>query len=193
MARYLISYRQILGAGMMLWTSVGNLLSDPGEVSFSRHILPILSDHCFQCHGPDPAHRKGGLRLDLREEVLGDRASDPVVIPGDPQNSLLLQRIRSVDPDEIMPPEKAHKPLSEDQKQLLERWVAQGAAWEKHWAFMVPRRPDIPKSASHPVDYFIRKRLGQEGLTLSPQASIRTLLRRVSFDLIGLPLSLIHI
>lgn len=187
MARYLISYRQILGAGMMLWTSVGNLLSDPGEVSFSRHILPILSDHCFQCHGPDPAHRKGGLRLDLREEVLGDGASDPVVIPGDPQNSLLLQRIRSVDPDEVMPPEKAHKPLSEDQKQLLERWVAQGAAWEKHWAFMVPRRPDIPKSASHPVDFFIRKRLGQEGLTLSPQASIRTLLRRVSFDLIGLP------
>ena len=100
---------------------------DPGEVSFSRYILPILSDHCFQCHGPDPAHRKGGLRLICVRKswvmVPAIRLSSPVI-----SEQSALQRIRSVDPDEVMPPEKAHKPLSEDQKQLLERWVSQGAA-----------------------------------------------------------------
>jgi hypothetical protein len=156
-------------------------------ISFAREILPILSDNCFACHGPDENRRKAKLRLDLRDEATRLNDGLAAVTPGKPGNSLLIQRINSPDPDEQMPPPDSHKTLSASEKQLLSRWIAQGAPWATHWAFDRPVRIKTDLQGEHPVDHFVRRQLRAQSLEPSPPASRRTLLRRLSFDLTGLP------
>ncbi len=164
------------------------------ELRFSRDILPILSDTCFACHGPDEAGRKGGLRLDLHESALGQgKSGAAAVVPGDPAKSEVIARILSTDAAEVMPPPKALRKLTAEQKELLQRWVAQGAPWGKHWAYEPPVRPPLPEvtipasQSQNPIDAFVAARLQQEGLAFSPEAPPATLARRLSLDLTGLP------
>jgi hypothetical protein len=158
-------------------SSSAMLLAEP--VNFSREILPILSENCLSCHGQDDAHRKADLRLDTREGALA------VMQPGKPELSELIARIKTQDADEVMPPPKSHKPpLTREQVALLERWVKEGGVWGKHWSFEKPVKAPVQ---GHPVDFFIRQRLAQDGLEMSPRAALHTLRRRLSFDLTGLP------
>ncbi len=162
-------------------------------LQFNRDIRPILSDHCFACHGFDPKHRKGNLRLDVADSAYGAGKSGEVAIkPGVPSASALWKRITTSDADDVMPPPDTHKELSAAQKETLRRWIEQGAPYQKHWAFEPPLKvepPVLPGAAlpSNPVDRFLRARLVHEGLSPSPEASRDILVRRVSFDLTGLP------
>jgi hypothetical protein len=165
----------------------------PGKVSFARDVLPILSGHCFTCHGPDEKNRKAKLRLDLAETAMKKlRSGGYAVVPGQPDKSELIARVFSADPDEQMPPAKAQKPLKEAEKELLKRWIQEGAEYQKHWAFVPPQRPPLPavKNASwprNPIDHFVLARLEAEGLKPAPEADRYTLARRVALDLTGLP------
>jgi len=159
-----------------------------GPISFSRDILPILSDKCLACHGPDAAARKAGLRLD----DSGSARANGAVVPGKPAESELLSRIASRDPDEVMPPPKFGKQLSDRDKALLRDWIASGARYERHWAFTPPSRPKVPavangSSVRNPVDAFILHRLARENLSPSPMAPPHVLARRLALDLTGLP------
>jgi hypothetical protein len=167
------------------------------EVGFNRDIRPIMSDTCFRCHGPDAAARMAGLRLDIREEALKPTASGAIpIVPGDPEKSAIVERIFSKSPARIMPPKYAHKELTGQRKETIRRWVAEGAKYEGHWAYLPIRRPDVPKLADpkapvrNPIDAFVQARLEREGLKPSPEAGRRTLIRRVSLDLTGIPPSL---
>ncbi len=152
---------------------------------FGRDVRPILSDHCFACHGPDEKERQADLRLDSSDGLSG------VIQSSDSDASELLARILSDDPDEIMPPAEFHKPLSPAQKTILKNWVESGAEFQQHWAFVAPTRPEIPgdTKTSHPspIDYFIACGAAEVGLELNEIADRRTLLRRVCLDLTGLP------
>ena len=166
------------------------------EVRFNRDVLPILSDHCFACHGPDAKQRKAKLRLDVREEALKPAESgDTAIIPGNPGQSELVKRIESSDSDEVMPPPKTHKRLTAAQKELLRRWIAEGAKYEGHWAFTAIERPALPAVKDkvwprNPIDFFILARLERANLAPTREASPEALLRRVSFGVTGLPPSL---
>ena len=160
----------------------------PAKVEFNRDIRPIMSDTCFHCHGPDAKSREAGLRLDLRDEALKKTKSDAVpIVPGNVAESEIIARI--FDTDEPMPPEKAHKALTERQKALMKRWVEQGAVYEPHWAYAPLKRPALPVGAQkgNPIDAFVEAKLAEKKLTLSPEAPMNRLLRRVSLDLTGLP------
>ncbi len=166
--------------------------SQDSKVDFQRQIRPLLSDACFQCHGPDPKVRMAGLRLDLREDLFQARTSGAPVVPGDPDDSLILQRITHEDANLRMPPAYSQKTLSGDQIDLIRQWIEQGAVWQQHWAFTRPQRPDLPqvKDNSWPrqdLDRFVLKRLESQGLAPSPPAEKSRILRRVTFDLTGLP------
>ncbi len=157
-------------------------------VDFNRDIRPILSENCFYCHGQDGSKRQADLRLDIRDLAIQANA----FVPGKPAESSLITRIHSADADEQMPPPKSNRKLSAHQKQLLEKWVDQGAAYSNHWAFVAPVRPTLPKLSRSgwtrtPVDHFVLARLESEGLTPSPEADRATLIRRLYIDLIGLP------
>ena len=156
-------------------------------VSYNRDVRPILSENCFSCHGFDEHGRKAKLRLDRREDALAPREDGPAIVPGKLAESLVWQRIITDDPDDLMPPPESHLALTAAQKDILRRWIKQGAEYEPHWAFVAPRMPAVPKGARHPVDAFIRDRLRKEGLKSSPEADRATLIRRVSLDLTGLP------
>ncbi len=158
-------------------------------IHFGREVLPILSDNCFYCHGPDKSHRKADRRLDTLEGATAEIDGVTAVVPGKPEISDLVARITSSDPDEIMPTPKSNKKLQPAQIEILRRWVAEGAKWGTHWAFEKPGRPEVPKieGMSNPIDSFVRARLLKEGLKPSPEASRETLIRRVSLDLTGLP------
>jgi hypothetical protein len=161
----------------------------PRSIGFNREIRPLLTSHCISCHGPDAEQRKGGLRLDLREEALKRQESGSrAIVPGDPEASELVVRLESGDRDEVMPPPKTHKTLTPGQKGLLRRWIREGAVYEPHWAFVPPKRPQVPGGAAgHPVDAFIQDALRVQALDPSPEADRATLLRRVTLDLTGLP------
>ncbi len=157
-------------------------------VRFNRDIRPILSDTCFHCHGFDPKTREAGLRLDLREEAVKETEDGVLpIMPGDPEASEIIARI--FDEDDPMPPEKAHKPLTPEQKELFRRWVAEGAVYESHWAYTPLTRPELPqrRGSEHPVDAFLRVKLAEKGLKPSPAAPPQVLERRLSLDLTGLP------
>lgn len=163
-----------------------------GQVDFDRQIRPILSNNCFVCHGPDEGTRQADLRLDLPEGVLGTAESPGVVIPGKRQESELYLRITAEDPDERMPPPSSGKELTKDQIELIGRWIDAGAVWRPHWSFVAPHRPPLPdvtrpEWCRNPIDRFILARLEKEGLQPSPEADKITLLRRVTYDLTGLP------
>jgi hypothetical protein len=176
-----------------LWWIAAAQGGQPASVSFNRDIRPILSDRCFACHGFDAKKREAGLRLDLREAALaGGDSGEPAIVPGDPKASLLFQRVSSKDPDEVMPPESLHKPLAPADIEIVTRWIEEGAAYEPHWAFIPPTMPDVPpvKDADWPrttIDRFVLAKLEAGGLSPSPEADRRTLIRRVSLDLTGLP------
>lgn len=156
---------------------------EPVEVDFNRDIRPILSENCFHCHGPDPETREADLRLDREEGAHGDLGGYAAVVPGDPGKSELWQRVHTADEDDLMPPPDSKRSLGEEQKQLLRRWIESGGEYEIHWAYRPPERADADKG----IDGFIRSGLEERGLGFSPEASKETLLRRVSFDLTGLP------
>ncbi len=162
---------------------------DPDKVvDFSSQIRPILASHCWTCHGPDEKSRTADLRLDVREDAIASSA----IVPNDLSASKLVERILSDDPESVMPPPASKKPLSAEQKQLLQKWIQQGAGYSKHWAFTAPASPPIPQLqdsnwASNAIDQFVGKRLEHEQLKPSPQADRATLLRRVALDLTGLP------
>ncbi|MGI9240143.1 MAG: DUF1549 domain-containing protein, partial [Verrucomicrobiales bacterium] len=158
------------------------------EIDFNRDVRPILSDNCFACHGFDASSRKAKLRLDTREGATAE-----VIVPGKPEESELIARIKTTDPDELMPPSDSHKkPLTGAAIATLDEWIRQGAPWGEHWAFASPERPDLP-GGDHPVDELVRRALKSEGLEMSPPADDHTLRRRLSFDLLGLPLSVENI
>lgn len=161
-------------------------------IDFNRDIRPILSNNCYQCHGPDASARKAKLRLDLREAAFAERDGQALIAPGDPAASALFQRISTGDVDERMPPADSGKSLTPEQIAVLHAWIAEGAAWPKHWAFVAPLRPPLPEVKNpgwtrNPIDTFVLARLEREGLSPSPEADPATLLRRLSLDLTGLP------
>ncbi|HIF35015.1 MAG TPA: DUF1553 domain-containing protein [Planctomycetes bacterium] len=153
------------------------------KIDFNRDIRPLLSDKCFACHGPDEQARKAELRLDSEREVFD---VSQVIVRGKPTESELIARVFSDDPDEQMPPPKSNKSLTAEQKQLLQRWVEQGAQWNVHWAYVAPVRGAVP-DGDQPIDHFISNRFKSDGLTFSPPADRITLIRRLYFDLLGLP------
>ncbi|MBI3759038.1 MAG: DUF1549 domain-containing protein [Deltaproteobacteria bacterium] len=158
-------------------------------VDFDREIRPLLSDNCFQCHGPDEQQRKARLRFDTKE---GAFAKAGVIVPGKAAESRLFKRISATDPAMLMPPPQSGHKLTEQQINLLKRWIDEGARWNEHWAFVAPKRPELPpvKNTAWPrnaLDHFILARLEKEGLQPSPEADKPTLLRRVYLDLTGLP------
>ena len=152
-------------------------------ISFNRDIRPILSENCFACHGFDPKHREGDLRLDTFDGATEDRDGARGIVPGDLSKSDAWQRIISEDKDEVMPPPKSHKsPLTAKQRETIKAWIEQGAKYEAHWAFIPPQ-----KTADGSIDHFIQKRLAEANLQPSPEADPATLIRRVFLDLTGLP------
>jgi hypothetical protein len=163
------------------------------KVTYNRDVRPILSNNCFLCHGRDEKNRKAKLRLDVRELALQPRKNgDAAIVPGKPDDSLLVRRIFAEEETEIMPPPQSHKKLSAKEKDILKRWIAQGAEYQDHWAYITPTRPQLPKVqhqnlVRNPIDAFILAELESRHIEPSPEADKRTLLRRLSLDLIGLP------
>ncbi len=181
-----------LGVLLAFLASVrGPVAASEEAVSFNRDIRPIFSDTCFRCHGPDKSSRKAGLRLDLREEALKrTRSGVTPIVPGKPDESEIVRRIFATDDFEVMPPPAAHKVLTARQKDLIRRWVAEGAVYDGHWAYRPVVRPGLPAAipaGGNGIDAFIRARLERVGLRPSPEADRRTLIRRVSLDLTGIP------
>ncbi|NNM30804.1 MAG: DUF1549 domain-containing protein, partial [Akkermansiaceae bacterium] len=171
---------------------VGTAVLGAAPLDFNDDIRPLLSDRCFKCHGFDGKTREADLRLDVPEGAFAERENGRVIIPGDPAASLLWKRITSGDPDELMPPPDSHLSLSDEEKALLKRWIAEGAEYKKHWALIPVERPALPPVAEgatirNPLDTFVADRLRSEGLAPSPEAPKRTLIRRLSLDLRGLP------
>ncbi|MES2594324.1 MAG: PSD1 and planctomycete cytochrome C domain-containing protein [Verrucomicrobiota bacterium] len=154
----------------------------PAKIEFNRDVRPILSDNCFYCHGPDPKHREADLRLDMRDEAVAAKA----LVPGKVAESELIARIITDDEDDLMPPPDSHKKLTQRQKDILKKWIEQGAGYQQHWAYEKPAKASIP-AGKNGVDVLVRKRLAEIGLNPSPQADKRILIRRVYFDLLGLP------
>jgi len=181
--------------GFLLIGSATSLLAGAldRKVDFNREIRPILSENCFLCHGPDEKNRKAKLRLDIRDEALKTATSgERAIVPGSLDKSELIARITNEDPDEHMPPAKTGKKLSQEQIDVLKRWVEQGAPYAMHWAYAKPVRPELPgvKEKNWPrngLDYFILARLEREGLQHAPEADRYALARRAALDLTGLP------
>ncbi|WP_202796962.1 DUF1553 domain-containing protein [Pedosphaera parvula] len=166
--------------------------SPSGQVNFSRDVLPILSDNCYQCHGPDEGARKAKLRFDTKDGAFRVKDGKAVIAPGKSSKSELIRRITTTDVDDLMPPPKSNRKLTAQQIDLLRRWIDQGAVWSRHWSFEPPQRPEVPKVkntrwAQNQIDSFILARLQKENLKPSPEARKETLLRRITFDLTGLP------
>jgi hypothetical protein len=177
----------VTGAGIAAETA-----SD--KISYSRDIQPILSENCFLCHGRDASSREAKLRLDKPDYAFAERADgEPAaIVPGQPEKSELVRRIRMDDHEDMMPPSDSKKSLTVGQRELLVQWVAEGADYEEHWAFAKVSRPALPGVkdpgwVSNPIDRFVLARLEADGLAPNPPADANTLERRLSFDLTGLP------
>ena len=173
--------------------STASAAEPAGKVEFNRDIRPILSDKCFVCHGPDHASRKADLRLDQREQALADRGGYRAIVPGRAADSELMRRVTSDDADEQMPPAKSGLRLSAREIELLGRWIDQGAEYQPHWSLIPPQQParaDDRASGRRPRTRSTTSsaaRLAAAGLKPSPEADKTTLIRRVTFDLTGLP------
>ncbi len=170
--------------------------ASPGNaerLSFNQTIQPVLSENCYACHGPDPGARKAGLRLDRAEFAFAAHDKfGPAIVRGNPNKSPLVQRIESSDPKQRMPPPEAHRTLKPEQVALLRQWVKEGAVYEEHWSFIAPKLPAVPETKNrqwvrNPIDEFILSRLEKEGLAPSEEADRPTLIRRVTYDLTGMP------
>ncbi len=169
------------------------LVQSEEKIEFNRHVLPILSNHCYVCHGPDAATREADLRLDQRASATGKADSGkPAITPGNVEASELIRRITTNDPDERMPPAEGHKPLNASQIAILKTWIKQGAEFQKHWAFESLKPQNVPPSKNtawpkNNIDQFVIEKLKQAGKTPAREASRQTLIRRVAFDITGLP------
>ncbi len=182
--------RRLLGLACLSLAPVA--AAEPARLEFNRDIRPILSENCFHCHGQDASRREAKLRLDDRDSATRDRNGRFVIAPGKPDDSELLLRLLSKDADEQMPPPSSNKHLTAEQIAALRHWIAEGATYEKHWAFVPPRRAPLPKLTAPQwprtaLDHFVLARLEREKLAPSPAAAPETWLRRASFDLTGLP------
>ncbi|MFT4587945.1 MAG: hypothetical protein ACI8QF_002043 [Limisphaerales bacterium] len=192
MKHFAISHKWAIRLCFSLLLTVTPSLS---AVDFTRDIRPILSDTCYKCHGPDSRARKADLRLDTRKGVLGESASTGLVHAGAPDRSELFRRVSTSDKDDLMPPPETGLKLSPQQVAAIRQWIQDGATWpedDRHWAFIPPTRPAIPQAASagaarNPIDHFVQARLAKSGLAPAPEADQAALLRRVTFDLTGLP------
>lgn len=184
--------RQVVGLLWLVCVASGGAWAAQRPVEYDRDVLPVLSDNCYKCHGPDSETRKAGLRLDTKEGAFRTQDGKTVIVARQPAASELVRRITSTDPKEMMPPPKSQRKLTAGQIGLLARWVSEGAPWGVHWAFVPLSRPTLP-APSRPdwvrngIDAFVLARLDREGLKPSPDADKATLLRRVTFDLTGLP------
>jgi hypothetical protein len=181
--------RFLQAAFLLLATTLSLAAADGPTVNFGRQIRPILSDNCFTCHGPDEKHRMANLHFDTRE---GAFSKTGVIVPSDSANSHMYQRISNPNEAMRMPPPYSGRKLTAAQIALIKTWIDQGAKWETHWSFLPPQRPEVPQPknaawARTPIDNFVLARLEAENLTPSAEASNATLLRRVTFDLTGLP------
>jgi hypothetical protein len=161
-------------------------------IDFQREVRPIFSDNCFKCHGPDKNTRIVDLRLDTKEGAFGERKNGTPIIPGKPEESLVYQRITASNTALRMPPVSSHKTVNARQIEIIRRWIREGATWKEHWAFIAPVRPELPavetrKWDRNPIDRFILASLEREGLQPAAEADRRTLIRRLSLDLTGLP------
>ena len=172
-----------------LFCAYYTIVCEAAEIRFNDQIRPLLAENCFGCHGPDAASRKADLRLDLRNGAVESGA----VVPGAPDQSELIARIMSGNPDHQMPPPDSHKRLSENDKQLLRQWIDAGAPWQKHWSFIPPRRPALPQTdgadpwVRNPIDFFVLAKLVEMRLAPNEQTDRYTLARRAALDIMGLP------
>ncbi len=183
--------------GLAIGLSVSAIQAEPAitgasSIDFQRDVRPVLADNCFACHGPDGNARQADLRLDTRDGAFADRGGYRVIVPGSAAESRLYERMSHSQEIARMPPPNAERFPSPEQIETIRLWIEQGAEWSSHWAYEAPVRPDIPEvraaqSIVNEVDAFVLARLEQEGLSLSPEADRRTLLRRLSLDLTGLP------
>jgi hypothetical protein len=191
MNRLLVSptrLRHTLVRVSLVLLALGRLATAADKLQYNRDIRPILAENCFSCHGPDSAARKAGLRIDQRPAAIEGGAIEP----GEPDQSSLLERVLTSDPEKVMPPPATKKSLTGPQKEILRRWIAEGAEYEKHWSFLTPVRPTPPEVKNpgwvrNPIDRFVLARLEADGLSPAPEADRRTLARRVALDLTGLP------
>ena len=171
----------------------GTLSAAPGAaVDFQRQVRPILSENCFKCHGPDQKTRMANMRLDTRDGAFAVRKNGLVIVPGRPDESLMVKRVFAETDAMRMPPAASHKVLTEDQKNILRRWIEQGAQWKEHWAFMAPVRPALPPVGNagwvrNPIDRFVLAKLDSTGLQPASEADRHAIIRRVTLDLTGLP------
>ncbi|MFC1757718.1 PSD1 and planctomycete cytochrome C domain-containing protein, partial [Planctomycetota bacterium] len=188
-SRLLVQFRMvgIAVASVLVTMAVTGAVAD--DIDFDRDVRAVLSDNCFQCHGPDEQTREADLRLDVREGIFGSD-NEGVVVPHQPDESELIRHIYSDDPDSQMPPPDSGNSLTVAQKDLLRKWIADGAEWSTHWAFEKPLRPNVPEidvDANNDIDRFILRKLIRAGVAPSKPADRVTLIRRLSFDLLGLP------
>ena len=164
----------------------------PDRIDFNRDVRPILSDNCYFCHGPDRNKRKADLRLDTKDGIFSHIKDAITVVPGKPDQSELFRRVTASNPGERMPDPKSNKRLSDHDIAILKKWIEQGAPWQGHWAYLKPTRPPVPDVKENgfvrnPIDNFIDAKLDDAGLHPAPSADRATLIRRLSFDLTGLP------
>ncbi len=185
-AKWLASMVFVVGIGMLTGSAAAAESPAPLPIRFDRDILPVLADTCFACHGPDAANRQADLRLDTLEGATAPRDGSPAIVPGNPQASVLLERLHSTDPDVVMPPPGTNKVVSPEQREKITAWIAAGAPYEGHWAYRPLVRP-VPPAAGSAVDAFVEKELAREGLEAVGEADRAALARRVSLDLTGLP------
>jgi mono/diheme cytochrome c family protein len=179
---------RLFAAIALAWATSGPAVAAGPEVDFNRDIRPILSESCYQCHGPDANKRKADLRLDTREGLFRSADGSTVVVPGKPDASEFWVRIASDDPESRMPPPKSGKPMTTAQVALVRRWIEQGAVWKGHWSFIPAGRPAAPSvDGIDVIDRFLRAPMAAAGLEPSPEADRPTLIRRLSLDLLGLP------
>ncbi len=192
--RITVVTRRLLFVATGLVATLGGRARAAGddEIVFSRDIRPILSQNCFDCHGPDDKQRKAELRLDTKDGLFTELGGQTPFVPFKPEKSEALRRMATDDADERMPPVKTGKHVSAAQLDLMKRWIGQGAKWSQHWSYLPPVLPPVPRTSHdsrvhNAIDSFIAARLDREKLAQSPEADLITLLRRLSLDVIGLP------
>jgi hypothetical protein len=188
---------------MNFWSAAGFMVlqgvavsvwpAQAGSIEFNRDVRPILSENCFYCHGQDAKKREADLRLDERVGATRDLGGYAAIVPGRPEESEMVKRLLSHDQDELMPPPKSNRKVSPAQVEVIKQWISEGASYEKHWAYVAPKRAPLPAVGKegwdrHPLDRWVLARLEKEGLGPSREATPATWLRRVSLDLTGLPL-----